>query len=68
MMLASTVLGASAGVGLGHFVGSEVPFSLRPGPILVSAGALIVLGMAGSLVAIRRITAVDPIVALGGAH
>jgi putative ABC transport system permease protein len=68
MMLASTVLGASAGVGLGHFVGSEVPFNLRPGPILVSAGALIVLGMAGSLVAIRRITAVDPIVALGGAH
>ena len=38
--------------------------SRRP-PVVASAVALVVLGMAGSLVAVRKITSVDPIIALG---
>lgn len=68
VLVAATVVGVAIGVGLGSLVGGGVPFSLRPGPVLGSAAVLVVLGMAGSLVALRRITAVDPIVALGSEH
>jgi putative ABC transport system permease protein len=63
-----TAVGALVGVGLGSLVGNEVPFSLRAGPVVGSAAVLVALGMAGSLVAIRRITSVDPILALGTEH
>lgn len=65
VLIAATLVGVVVGVGLGSLVGEGVPFSLRPGSVIGSAVVLVVLGMAGSLVAIRRITSVDPIVALG---
>lgn len=68
VLVAATAVGALLGVGLGNMVGSGVPFSMQAQPIVVSSLILIVLGMAGSLVAVRRITAVDPIVALGAEH
>jgi putative ABC transport system permease protein len=51
-------------VGVGALVPDAVPFSLQATPIISSVVALVLLGMAGSLVAVRRITSVDPIVAL----
>jgi putative ABC transport system permease protein len=68
VLVAATAVGAAVAVGLGSLVGSDVPFSLRPGPVLGSAAVLVVLGMAGSLVSLRRITSVDPVVALGTEH
>jgi putative ABC transport system permease protein len=68
VLVAATAVGAAIAVGLGSLVGSDVPFSLRPGPVLGSAVVLVVLGMAGSLVSLRRITSVDPAVALGTEH
>lgn len=68
VLVAATGVGALVGVGLGSLVGNDVPFSLRAGPVVGSAAVLVLLGMAGSLVAIRRITSVDPIVALGTEH
>ena len=65
VLVVATALGVAVALGLGALVGDGVPFSLRPAPIAASTVALIVLGMAGSLVALRRIGAVDPIVALG---
>lgn len=65
VLVVATALGVAVALGLGALVGEGVPFSLRPAPIAASTAALIVLGMAGSLVALRRIGAVDPIVALG---
>ena len=65
VLVASTAVGALAAIGLGQLVGSGVPFSLQAGPVLTSALTLVVLGLLGSLVAIRRVTTVDPIVALG---
>lgn len=64
----ATATGAAVAVGIGQFVGSSVPFSLRAGPVVTSSLILIALGLAGSLVAVRRVTGVDPIIALGADH
>ena len=65
VLVAATALGAAVAVGLGSLVGSDVPFSLEPASVVGSAAVLVLLGMAGSLVAIRRVTSVDPVIALG---
>lgn len=61
------VAATAVGVLLALAVGTQLrgaPFSLEPGAVLVTAASLVVLGMLGSLAAIRRITGVDPIVAM----
>lgn len=68
VLVAATAAGAATAVAVGQLVGSGVPFSLQAGPVLTSAVILIVLGLAGSLVAIRKVTTVDPIIALGADH
>jgi len=65
VLVAATAAGALVAVGIGKLVGSGVPFSLQAGPVLSSAATLVALGMVGSLVAIRRVTTVEPIIALG---
>ena len=65
ILVAATAAGALVAVGLGQLVGDDVPFSLQAGPVITSAVVLVVLGLAGSLVAIRKVTSVDPIIALG---
>lgn len=65
LLVAATGVGVLVGLGLGQLVGGGVPFSLQAGPVVGSAAVLVVLGLLGSLVAIRRITAVEPIIALG---
>lgn len=64
ILVASTVIGAALALGIGQFVGGTVPFRLSAGPILSSIGLLILLGLVGCLIAVRRITSVDPIIAL----
>ena len=64
VLVISTVVGSAVAVGLGQFVGGDVPFSLEAGSILTSMLLLIVIGIAGCFIAVRRITSVDPIVAL----
>lgn len=67
VLVAATTVGALVAIGLGQLVGSGVPFSLQAGPIITSSLTLVVLGLLGSLVAIRRVTTVDPIISLAGA-
>ncbi len=64
VLVSAVVVGAAVALGLGALVPKAVPFSLQASPIITSVVTLVVLGMAGSLVAVRRITSVDPIVAL----
>lgn len=64
VLVSAVVVGAAIALGLGALVPAAVPFSLEASPIITSVVTLVVLGMAGSLVAVRRITSVDPIVAL----
>lgn len=65
IMIFSTVVGVGIGVGLGSLVGDDAPFSLEAKSVISSNIILAIMGIAGSLVAIRRITKVDPIIALG---
>jgi putative ABC transport system permease protein len=65
LMVVSTTFGVLVGVGLGSLVGDDAPFSLDARSIVSSNILLAILGIAGSLVAVRRITKVDPIIALG---
>lgn len=67
VLVAATVVGAGLAIGLGQLVGSGAPFSLEAGPVASSAASLVVLGLLGALVAIRRVTTVDPVISLAGA-
>ncbi|WP_460440598.1 ABC transporter permease [Amycolatopsis stemonae] len=60
--LAGTGLAAALGAALS---GSAIPFVLTPATVLVPAAVMVVLGALGAALAIRRITAVDPLTALG---
>ncbi len=62
----STALGTAIALGLGQLVGGGAPFHLAVGSVVTSAVVLVVVGLLGSLVAIRRVTRVDPIISLGG--
>lgn len=68
------IIGAAAAAGmlvgglLGTLVGDQVPFRLSPTAVLSSIGLLVLFGLLGAAFAIRRITAVDPLIALGGAR
>ncbi|WP_426574019.1 ABC transporter permease [Aquihabitans sp. McL0605] len=65
VLVLATSVGAAIAMAVGRLIGDAVPFSLQLGPAVASSVTLIVLGLAGSLVAIRRVTSVDPIIALG---
>lgn len=68
VLIAAVTAGAAVAVGLGAMVPAEVPFDLRAAPVAVSIATLVALGLAGSLVALRRIITVDPAVALSSDH
>jgi len=56
---------AGGGGGGGGAAGSGVPFALGAGTVAVPVLAIVVLGLAGAALAVRRITSVDPLTALG---
>lgn len=69
VLLAAGTLGGTALAGLaGALVrgGGTVPFVLDPATVLVPAAVMTVLGVLGAALSVRRITAVDPLTALGG--
>src|SRR5690606_2629958 len=70
VVLAGAILvGVLLGLATGALIsGSSVPFDLQLGPVLTAALLLAVLGMLGVIVSIRRISRVDPRIALGGAR
>lgn len=65
VLLLATGLGTAVAFAIGALVDhSAVPFRLAAGPALSSAGLLVVVGMAGCLAGIRRVTSIDPAAAL----
>ncbi|MBE3000887.1 ABC transporter permease [Nocardiopsis sp. HNM0947] len=66
VLVAGTALGGAVGVGVGALAAGVLPFSLTAGTTVGPVLALIVLGMLGAALAVRRITSVDPLTALGG--
>ncbi|MEV6547084.1 ABC transporter permease [Streptomyces sp. NPDC051597] len=68
LLCAGAVAGAGLAVAVGTLVGDAVPFALTAGTTLVPALVLIALGALGAALSIRRVTAVDPLTALGSAR
>lgn len=66
LLLAFTVLGLAAGIGMGAAMPDSMPFDLEPVPIAVATTLTIGLGLVGAAVAVLRITRIDPLSALGG--
>lgn len=65
VLVAATAVGAGLASLLGVLIsGTAVPFRLEPQPVLGAVALLIVIGLAGCLIAVRRITSVDPAGAL----
>ncbi|MEU8241064.1 FtsX-like permease family protein [Actinoplanes missouriensis] len=63
--LTGTALAAAAGALVS---GTSVPFQLSAATMLVPATVMVVLGVLGAALSIRRITSVDPLTALGSAR
>ncbi|MEU5289360.1 FtsX-like permease family protein [Streptomyces sp. NPDC020755] len=69
MLALGTGLGTALAAGAGAVIGGgAVPFVLDAATVLVPAVVMIVLGALGAALSIRRITAVDPLTALGTAR
>lgn len=68
VLVAGTGVGLLAVAGLGALAGSALPFVLNPLTTLVPAAAMMLLGLVGAAVALRPVTAADPLTALGSAR
>ncbi|MGW2279743.1 ABC transporter permease [Streptomyces sp. NPDC001770] len=69
LLVSGTLIGTGIAAALGAIVaGSAVPFLLTPATVLIPAVVIILLGVLGAALSIRRITSVDPLTALGSAR
>ncbi|MEU5212742.1 ABC transporter permease [Streptomyces sp. NPDC020742] len=68
LLALGTGLGTAVAAGVGAAVGGTVPFVLDASTVLFPALIMIALGAVGAALAIRRITSVDPLTALGSAR
>jgi putative ABC transport system permease protein len=68
LLAGGTLVGTAAAVATGAAVSGAVPFVLAPATVLVPAAVMILLGGLGAALAVRRITSVDPLTALGSAR
>ncbi|MEU3774965.1 ABC transporter permease [Streptomyces sp. NPDC032472] len=69
MLAIGTGAGTALAAGIGALIsGGDVPFVLETATVLAPAAIMIVLGALGAALSIRRITAVDPLTALGSAR
>ncbi|MFE5870832.1 FtsX-like permease family protein [Streptomyces roseifaciens] len=68
VLAAGAALGAAAGAAGGALASSSVPFELGAATVAVPVAAMVLLGLAGSALAVRRITSVDPLTALGASR
>ena len=66
VLLAGAGLGGAVGV-LGGFAAAQAaPFLITPATTLLPVLGIVALGLAGAALAVRRVTTVDPLIALGG--
>ncbi|MFG2180080.1 ABC transporter permease [Streptomyces abikoensis] len=65
VLAAGAAVGAGAGAAGGALASAVVPFELSAAAVAVPVAAMVLLGLAGSALAVARITSVDPLTALG---
>ncbi|WP_326823551.1 ABC transporter permease [Streptosporangium sp. NBC_01756] len=68
VLLAGAGIGGALGAGLGALAEGTVPFVLSATTTVVPVAVMILLGAAGAALAIRKITSVDPLTALGASR
>lgn len=66
LLIGFTAIGVAAGLGLGAIMPDAMPFALEAGPVATATGLTVGLGLLGAVVAIVRISRIDPLTALGG--
>ncbi len=67
LLVGSVGLGVALGVAMGSFLASTpMPFHLQASDVATASALVVLLGMLGAVVAVLRITRVDPLTALGG--
>lgn len=65
VLAAATAVGTGIGLALGPSLMGSAPFALEAGQVALAAVLLIALGLAGAAAAVRRITKVQALTALG---
>ncbi|MFC8717649.1 FtsX-like permease family protein [Kitasatospora sp. NPDC057198] len=65
VLLAGALLGGALGAAGGALASASVPFDVGASTVAVPVAAMVLLGLLGAALAVRRITAVDPLAALG---
>lgn len=68
LLILGTTAGTLLAAGIGALAGSAVPFVLSLTTLLFPAAVMILLGLAGAAVSLRRVTTIDPLAALGSAR
>ncbi|WP_212826403.1 FtsX-like permease family protein [Catellatospora sp. TT07R-123] len=68
VLLAGALVGGAAATGLGLLAARAVPYVADAATIAPPLLAMVGVGLLGAVVAVRRVAAVDPITALGGAR
>ncbi|SES39713.1 FtsX-like permease family protein [Actinokineospora terrae] len=68
LLVLGTAIGTGIAAAVGALLGDAVPFVLDPATLAGPAAVLVGLGLAGAALAIRRVTSVDPLTALGSAR
>ncbi len=66
VLLAGAAVGGALGLAGGVFAAQAAPFLITPLTTLVPVVGIVVLGLAGAVLAVRKVTSVDPLLALGG--
>ncbi|MFW0773481.1 ABC transporter permease [Paenarthrobacter nitroguajacolicus] len=66
VLLIGALVGGLTGVVGGTFAARAAPFLITPLTTLVPIAGIILLGLAGAVLAVRSVTKVDPLLALGG--
>jgi putative ABC transport system permease protein len=66
VLLAGAAAGGIIGVIGGFFAAQAAPFLITPLTSVLPVAGVVVLGLAGAVLAVRGVTKVDPLLALGG--
>ena len=66
VLLIGAAVGGFLGLAGGTFAAKAAPFLITPLTTLLPIAGIILLGLAGAVLAVRNVTKVDPLLALGG--
>lgn len=66
VLLAGAALGGLVGVAGGFFAAKAAPFMVTPATTVLPMAGIVALGLAGAALAVRKVTKVDALIALGG--